>query len=135
MMRFSNNQQPLKRNSQVGNKFININFRLFTEKKNHLHSLWADSSRGKKKIWFAISLFQRMHVSSNNFSLIISAISAVKNLWSWGQGSETFDFRLFSPKFSQAKFIQEDNKITLYREDKFHHNTMSRNLCLFGYIN
>lgn len=85
-----------------------------------------------------------MHVSSNNFSLIISAISAVKNLWSWGQGSETFDFRLFSPKFSQAKFIQEDdkakfiqegNKITLYREDKFHHNTMNRNLCLFGYIN
>lgn len=33
IMRFFNNQQPLKRNSQVGNEFININFRLFTEKK------------------------------------------------------------------------------------------------------
>lgn len=137
MMRFSNNQQPLKRNSQVGNKFININFRLFTEKKIICIVCEQTLPVARKKYDLQYHYFNlvRMHVSSNNFSLIISAISAVKHLWSWGQGSETFDFRLFSPKFSQAKFIQEDNKITLYREDKFHHNTMSCNLCLFGYIN
>lgn len=81
-MRFFNNQQPLKRNSQVGNEFININFRLFTEKKIICIVCEQTLPVARKKYDLQYHYFNsvRMHVSSNNFSLIISAISAVKNL-------------------------------------------------------
>jgi len=37
-----------------------------------------------------------MQVPSNSFSLLLLAVKNEQGLW--GRGSETFDFRLFSPK-------------------------------------